>query len=100
MKKLTWPLLIIALLSINTTNVKAGDTPAKPPIETTAESTKLLNRLEEINKMDKSELRFAEKRELRKEVRLIEKQLKRSNGGVFLSAGAIIVIVILLIILL
>jgi VIT1/CCC1 family predicted Fe2+/Mn2+ transporter len=62
-------------------------------------SEQLVNRLAEIKAMDASALSRKEKRELRKEVKSIEKQLN-SSGGVYLSVGAIILIVILLIILL
>jgi hypothetical protein len=99
MKKLTYSLLTIGLLSITPT-LKADNTPVKPPVETSAESTELLNRLDEINEMDKSDLKHSEKKVLRKEVRSIEKQLKQNNGGVYLSVGAIIIIILLLIILL
>lgn len=57
-------------------------------------------RLTEIDKMDKSNLRPTEKRELRKEVRSIKKQISEIGGGVYVSVGAIIVILLLLIILL
>jgi hypothetical protein len=65
-----------------------------------AESEALLARLEEINEMDKSNLTRSEKRELRKEVRQIDKTLILNGGGVYLSVGAIIVVVLLLILLL
>lgn len=99
MKKLTLSVLTIGLLSITTT-LKADNIPVKLPVETSAESTVLLNRLDEINEMDKSDLKHGEKKVLRKEVRSIEKQLKKNNGGVYLSVGAIIIIILLLIILL
>jgi len=57
-------------------------------------------RLNEINKMDKSDLKASEKRELRKEVRSIKKQLNELGGGVYISVGAIIIILLLLLILL
>lgn len=60
----------------------------------------LLSRLDEIKTMNKSELSFKEKRELRKEVRAAKKQLRAISGGVYLSTGAIIIIVLLLILLL
>lgn len=100
MKKLTFSLLILSLLSINPTDVKADNTPVKPPVETSAESIQLLNRLDEINEMDKSGLKHAEKKELRKEVKSIKKQLRQNDEGVYLSVGAIIIIILLLIILL
>ena len=64
-----------------------------------AETQRLINRLEEINAMDKDDLTRAEKRELRKEVKSIKKSMDTS-GGIYLSAGAVILIVVLLIILL
>jgi hypothetical protein len=75
------------------------------PIEnTTAEAPAavkvMLNRLDEINAMDKSELNSSDKKALRKEVRAIKASLRASNNGVYLSVGAIIIIVLLLILLL
>jgi hypothetical protein len=57
-------------------------------------------RLNEINVMDKSDLKSAEKRELHKEVRSIKKQMSELGGGVYISVGAIIIILLLVIILL
>ena len=65
-----------------------------------AESEALLSRLDEINEMDKSDLTRSEKRELRKEVREIDKTLTLNGGGVYLSVGAIIIVILLLILLL
>jgi hypothetical protein len=50
--------------------------------------------------MNKLELKHAEKKELREEIKLIEKQLKQNSGGVHLSIGVITIIILLLIILL
>ena len=63
-----------------------------------AESEALIDRLEEINEMDKSDLTRSEKRELRNEVREIDKAL--SGGGVYLSVGALILVIVLLVLLL
>jgi hypothetical protein len=63
-------------------------------------SDQLLARLNEIKAMDKSDLNFSEKRQLRKETRSIKHELKQINGGVYISATAIILIALLLIILL
>ena len=43
---------------------------------------------------------FAEKKELRKEVRASEKELKTMDGGVYISVGAIIIILLILILVL
>jgi hypothetical protein len=68
--------------------------------EIPAEVKVMLNRLEEIKAMDKSEMKASEKKELRKEVRTIKAQLKASNNGVYLSVGAIIIVILLLILIL
>ena len=71
----------------------------RPP--ESAYANTLIARLDEINTMDKSNLRSSEKRKLRKEVRSIKRELKAvSGGGVYLSVGAIIIIILLLILLL
>lgn len=89
------------------TQAKAGtegiptsiEAPAK--VAETTEVESLLFRLNEINEMEKGDLSSSEKRQLRKEVRSIKSDLAtHSNGGVYLSAGAIIIIILLLIILL
>lgn len=64
-----------------------------------AEAQKLINRLEEIKAMDKDHLTKSEKRSLRDEVRKTNATL-RSNGGIYLSVGAVIIIILLLILLL
>jgi hypothetical protein len=77
------------------------------PEVTTVENTEaakraevLVNRLNEIKEMDKSEMTRAEKKELRKEVKAIKSELKSTGNGVYLSIGAIIIIILLLILLL
>ena len=71
---------------------------AVPPV--TPEAQLLLDRLNEIKEMDKSNLTPAEKKELRKELRETKKELRQVSDGVYISAGALIVILLLLIILL
>jgi hypothetical protein len=60
----------------------------------------LLQRLDDIDRLDKSDLKSAEKKALRKEVRSIKGQLDAMGGYVYISGAAIVLIVILLIILL
>jgi hypothetical protein len=57
-------------------------------------------RLAELNSMDKAKMTSTEKKNLRKEVKSINKSLREIGGGVYLSVGAIILICILLIVLL
>lgn len=75
-----------------TTLTSNPDAPVPPEVQV------LLDRLDEINAMDKANLSREEKRALRKEVRATEHQLREIGGGVYISAGAIILILILLII--
>jgi cytoplasmic iron level regulating protein YaaA (DUF328/UPF0246 family) len=93
---------------------KADTSPAPVTATKTVESTDisvLIARVEKINAMDRSALSSSEKKELRKELRTIKSDLKKSsksdsnagmvnNGGVYLSVGAIIVVILLLVLLL
>jgi hypothetical protein len=73
----------------------------KPPENTeSAEAKTLLLRLDEIKAMDMSKLKSTEKKDLRKEVRSIKRELKDISGGVYISAGVLIVILIILVVLL
>jgi hypothetical protein len=56
----------------------------------------LLQRLEDIRSMDKSELTSLEKKNLRKEVKEIKKEMKKISGGIYLSVGAIIILLLIL----
>jgi len=108
MKKITFVVMAI-FLSVAFYPLQSNATPTKDATPITlvdknpaesAEYKPLLTRLETIEKMDKSDLKFAEKRELRKEVRSIKKQLHEMGGYVYVSVGALILIALLLIILL
>ena len=65
-----------------------------------ARAQELLNRLTEISEMNVDDMSRTEKKELRKEVRSIKKDLKQLNSGIYISVGAVIIILLLLIILL
>ena len=60
----------------------------------------LSERLNEINKLDKSGMTGKEKRKLRAEVKSIEAKLNAGSGGVYLSVGALLLVIIILIVLL
>lgn len=102
MKKLTLCLTTMFLsLTFIPIPLEAETNPTKAVTAKTIEAEKaktLLGRLKEIDGLDKSKLKSAEKRILRKEVRSIKKELKAIGSGVYLSGGAILLIVILLII--
>lgn len=63
------------------------------------EIIRLSKRVEEIRKMDKTNLTHKEKRELRKELRVIKENVKRSGQVVYISAGTLVLILILVILL-
>lgn len=96
-------ILMVSLLTFSTP-LLATEKNTTPIENATAEAPAavkvMLNRLDEINAMDKSELNSSDKKALRKEVRAIKASLRASNNGVYLSVGAIIIIILLLILLL
>ena len=68
--------------------------------ESNQEAKALVQRLMQIQEMDKSSLSNKEKRALRKEVKAMQQKASVHNGGLYISTGALIIIIILLIILL
>jgi hypothetical protein len=105
MKKLLVCIMTVTSLLTFNPNQSMGATKTNPPstepsAATVAKINVMVNRLNEIDAMDKSTLSASEKKELRKEVRVIKKEIKRSGGGVYLSVGALLLIIILLIVLL
>lgn len=102
-KTLTYLMAIMFSLSsfasVNATGIDPTKTTTKTANEIPAEVQVMLNRLEEIKDMDKSEMTRAEKKELRKEVRAIKAEVRSSGNGLYISAGAIIIILLLIIIL-
>ena len=90
-------LTLLPLQSSAATITPATSIPAPTPAET-AEAKMLTLRLKEINMMDKSNLKSADKKDLRKEVRSINHKLREISGGVYLSVSAIILILILMVI--
>lgn len=96
---LTTTVVVNPIQAANTTKMEIVTIPTTTGNWSEEESI-LLNRLEEIKAMDKSKLSVAEKRDLRKELRTIKKNIKVGNGGIYLSVGAIIIIILLLILIL
>ena len=88
-------LSLSAIVTVNATEKK----PAINPTEIPAEIQVMLNRLEEIKDIDKSELDRAEKKALRKEVRAINAEIRSTGNGLYISAGAIIIILLIVILL-
>lgn len=70
-----------------------------PAPKVPAEVKVLESRLNEIKALDRSKMKSAERKSLRKEVKNINYKLHQISGGVYISAGAIIIILLLLLIL-
>lgn len=90
-------MLLVTLGSFSVAN--ASDKSVKrTKTEIPAEIVPLLNRLDEIKAMDKSELTRLERKALRVEVREIKSAVRASGNGIYISLGAIIIILLLIII--
>ena len=63
-----------------------------------AEVQALINRVNEINAMDRSTMSRAERKAIRKELREIKREVNRRHGGVYVSTGIIILILVLIIV--
>jgi hypothetical protein len=100
MKKylLSWSALTI--LAISMPHFSWASNHNTPSRSDSARASLLIARLHEIQAMEKDTLAASQKRELRKEVRVIKRELQQMRGGVYLSVGAIIIIILLLILLL
>ena len=101
MKKITLSIVTVCILAFSPMIANAKS-PENPTAVThikgdTAGLYRLVNRVEEIKAIDKSKLSFAEKRELRKELRGIKDQMKAMDY-IYISAGTLLLIIILLII--
>ena len=105
MKKLIVSIMtIVSLLTFSPQQSMAAReaTPTSTPVSNPAAAARvnaMVNRLHEIDAMDKSNMSSSEKRVLRKEVRSIKRDIKRDSGGVYISVGVLLLIIILLIIL-
>ena len=94
------------VLSLTFQPVQAGtpviyDTSNQVPLKPDGndEGACLMERLTEIKEMDKSNLTPLQKKNLRMEVRSIEKEMSVA-GGLYISGGALIILIVILIILL
>jgi nuclear transport factor 2 (NTF2) superfamily protein len=74
---------------------------AMTPAERDARVATIIKRVEEIRAMDRSKLSREERKELKKELRALNKEAKIfGRGGIYLSVGAILVIILVLILIL
>jgi hypothetical protein len=107
MKKLLfYSVAMLLLLAFSSMQLKAAPESSPAPEGTSEIASSdaiysLMARLDEIQAMDKSVMSPSEKKELRKEVRTIKKELKELGaGGYIITVAASIIIILLLILLL
>jgi len=91
--------VMLLAIALPASSAVAFETPKTSSTEN-ARVQVLVQRLEEIKGMNKSEMTRLEKKSLRNEVKDIKKEMKVMSGGVYLSVGAIIIVILLLILLL
>lgn len=90
---------LLPLQSKGAAPTEPTSSPAPKPAES-AEVKTLELRLNEIKTMDKTNMKSAEKKSLRKEVKTINHKLRDISGGVYVSAGVLVIVIILLVVLL
>ena len=99
---------ILMIFTLSSTIAFAANNDSKAKTETAAvlaktenklsaeEVTSLTKRVEEIRGMDKSEMTSTEKRELRKELKGIKANVKRSGEVIYISGGTLLIIILII----
>lgn len=106
MKNTFYFLALTVVLSVTAINTNAALVATSRPSEEKQEQTdsrlaEIKQRVKEIRAMDKSQLSRMERKELRKELKNLKKEVgARGKGGVFVSTAAIIAGILLIILIL
>ena len=98
---------ILLIFTMSTTMVFAGKKSSERAAITMkaenklseAELKVLTTRVEAIRSMDKSDMTSLEKRELRKELKGIKENVRRSDGAIYIGGTTLLLIIILIILL-
>jgi hypothetical protein len=107
MKKLLL-FVFVAIFSLSTLTAFAGNNPDTKNLTvpdktenklSAEEISRLTNRVDEIRDMDKTDMTAKEKRDLKKELTTIKKNVKRSGGYVYIGGSTLLLIIILIILL-
>lgn len=96
-------LAVVMSLSFTYRSVAAINTTTAVPADSTKDAAiaaNIINRVNEIDNMDKTNLSPSEKKALRKELKGLKTQAEGLDSKVYLSVGAIIIIILLLILIL
>lgn len=106
MKNIKKAIFIIAIIlsnfSINNLNAKSHNETApltQTEISAKQNSSILINRINEINAMDKSKLSKKEKTQLKSELKRMKAQVNNTRNGIYISTGAVLLIILIIILL-
>ena len=105
MKKIIFiAILMIFTFGATTTFASNSDTKSAAPAATenrlsADEMSRLTTRVEEIRNMDKTDMTVKEKRELRKELKTIKENVKKSGGYIYIGGSTLLLIILLIILL-
>ena len=104
-KLIAFTFLFVLSTGTSSASIIADGPPTETPKELTDEQKArmevLKKRVEEIRAMDRSKLSKADRKNIRQELKDMNKEAKAASGkGVYLSVGAIIIIILLLILIL
>lgn len=107
-KSISFTLVMILIMSATVVfagnkNEKSDSEKATSPVIENKLSEEELDvmrdRITEIKDMDKSEMNSSERKELRKEVKEIKKDIKKGGGTIYIGGATLLVIILLIILL-
>ena len=104
MKKIIFIAILMIFTFGTTTFASNSDTKSAAPAATenrlsAEEMSCLTARVEEIRNMDKTDMTVKEKRELRKELKTIKENVKKSGGYIYIGGSTLLLIILLIILL-
>ncbi|MEJ7611019.1 MAG: hypothetical protein WKF88_07560 [Ferruginibacter sp.] len=91
---------IFILFSSISASASSVSTPSSDPTKDALTYSRIINRVTEIQGMDKTNLSADDKKDLRRELTKMKKEAAALNSRVYLSVGAIIIAILLLILIL
>ncbi|MFY9152548.1 MAG: hypothetical protein WAO52_11060 [Prolixibacteraceae bacterium] len=97
-------IMMIFTLGATTTFANNSDLKSNAPAATenklsSEEVNNMKTRVEEIRKMDKSDMTVTEKRELRKESKSIKENVRKSGDVIYIGTGTLLLIIIIILLL-
>jgi hypothetical protein len=93
-------LMAVSIPALSNSATTDPVTAATSPKTEDVRAHQLIQRLKEIKTMDKSALSKEDKKELRKEVKSIRKEMREHHHYLYISVGAAIIIILLLVLIL